>query len=92
MPEGSTATERPKSFADRLVKSGRLVYLVRGRDKDRPAWYYILLDRRKVTLFLGRLKADGGPLQLLDYGTVLASGWGENPPDDVKKRINSEYP
>lgn len=92
MSETTETPPRPKSFADRIVNSGRLVYLVRGRDNDRPAWYYVLLDRRKVALFLGRLKSKDGSVQLLDYGKILASGWGENPPDDVKKRINTEYP
>lgn len=79
------------SFVDKFKSSsGNLVYLVRGKDKGRPAWHYVRVrDKAILPIFLK--KADGGPIDVSQYGTILYSGWGENPPDDIVKKIEEEY-
>lgn len=66
-----------------------LVYLVRGKDKGRKAWYYVLVDPMKLSLFLKKIET--GSLNLEEYGEILISGWGTDPPETVKQRITSEY-
>ena len=39
-------------------------------------------------LFLKRTK--GGRLDVADFGTVLKSGWGENPPQSTRKEVTTE--
>ena len=61
------------------------VYLVRGKDKGKPAWHYVKVEKHLLGLFLKRAKE--GNLDVADYGTVLESGWGNNPPEDTRKKI-----
>ena len=64
------------------------IFLIRGKDGRHPAWQYVLVvddqdtvDRFKETVArLGR--ADVG-----NYGQVLKSGWGKEPPNEVKEWI-----
>ncbi len=78
------------SFAERFNSSrGDLVYLVRGTDNGRKAWHYVLVDKLKLPIFLKKIET--GSLDLADYGAVLASGWGEDPPESVKKSISEQY-
>ena len=80
------------SFLDK-VKSGRgsNLYLSRGRDQGRDAWFYVMVDPLKVTLFLKAYEKPGVMIDLEKYGKIIESGWGENPPEDVVKRITDEY-
>lgn len=66
------------------------IYLVRGNDSTgRPAWYYVEVDKLKKKIFESDAKK--GQIQLTDYGRIIISAYGENPPDDVKKRMKDEY-
>ncbi|XP_013392747.1 ankyrin-3-like [Lingula anatina] len=72
-----------------LLYEGDMVYLVRGKDKKRPAWHYVLVKRRLHSTFI--LKTQGGSLDVADYGRVLKSGWGQDPPEDIKTKIDEEH-
>ena len=63
-------------------------YLVRGKDRGKPAWHYVMVVKPLLGLFLKRTK--GGRLDVADFGTVLKSGWGENPPESTRKEVNTE--
>ena len=65
------------------------VFLVRGKDRGRAAWHYVLVDNQKREMFLAATKS--GSLDVADYGEVLESGWGEDPPERVVKRIEEEF-
>ena len=65
-------------------------YLVRGKDRGRPAWHYVMVSKTLLGLFLKRTK--GGRLDVADFGTVLKSGWGENPPESTRKEVDTEVP
>ena len=68
---------------------GRYVYLVRGKDKDKPAWHYVLVDKEKEDDF--KTKVATGTIDVADYGKIICSGWGENPPADKKKWVNDRF-
>ncbi|XP_013397080.1 ankyrin-1-like [Lingula anatina] len=76
-----------------MNKRGNLlgkVYLVRGKNGERPAWHYVLVKRKLLADFL--VKTNGGSLlDVADYGKVLHSGWGKDPPDDIIKKIDDKY-
>ena len=63
------------------------VYLVRGTDCGRPAWHYVLLraDPDNAKEFHTRIAK--GTVDVADFGIVLASGWGDDPPEDVKQQL-----
>lgn len=78
------------AFVDKVQNSlGELVYLVRGKDAGRAAWHYVLIDRVKLPLFKQKLKT--GTLDVSEYGKILYSGWGEDPPQEIVDKIKEQY-
>lgn len=61
------------------------LFLVRGKDRGNPAWHYVMVEKCLLGLF--RKRTNGGQLDVADFGIVLASGWGENPPEDKAAEI-----
>ncbi|WP_253300188.1 hypothetical protein [Wolbachia endosymbiont of Chironomus riparius] len=79
-----------RSFADATKRSrADLVYLVRGKDRGNAAWHYVLVDKDKKEMFLAKSKT--GAMDVADYGEILHSGWGENPPQEIVDKINEEF-
>ena len=62
------------------------IYLVRGKDRGKPAWHYVQVEKVLLPLFLRR--TNGGDLDVADFGLILKSGWGKDPPENVRKNIN----
>ena len=71
---------------DHLNIKYHLVYLVHGEDRGRPAWHYVLVDEEKLDDF--KAKVATGNINTADYGRVLKSGWGEDPPKDIVRKID----
>lgn len=77
------------SFSAKLKSSrSELVYLVSGVDAGLPAWYYVHMEKSKLQLFKARNKDSSN---LTDYGTILYSGWGEEPPTDIRQKIKEQF-
>ena len=75
---------------------GKRLRIVRGEDQGRPAWQYILLEddidiQNNFEAHYAEGSTHTGMIDLTNYGKILASGWGENPPNDIKDRIEKEY-
>ncbi len=66
-----------------------LIYLVKGIDAGRNAWYYVLVDRLKLQLFLKALNDD--IIHLENYGKILYSAYGDEPPSDITDKLKEEY-
>ena len=64
------------------------IYRVRGKDKGRAAWHYVLVKKHLLGLFLKRTR--GGSLDVADFGDVLGSGWGKDPPEGTRDKILKE--
>ena len=62
-------------------------FLVRGKVDGRPAWHYVkvLDDQDTIDKFLEKVAS--GNLDVADYGQVLKSGWGKDPPNDVNAKL-----
>ena len=69
--------------------SHKLVYLVRGKDRDRDSWHYVLVDKIKLTAFLAAVQS--GTIDVAKFGKVLYSGWGKNPPEDIVRKVEEEF-
>ncbi|MBY0407101.1 MAG: hypothetical protein K2Q01_05365 [Rickettsiales bacterium] len=66
------------------------IFLVRGQEASgESAWYYIMVDRGKREAF--RAQSGVRQLTLTDYGVILFSGFGENPPEAIKLRMQEDY-
>ena len=66
-----------------------LIYLVKGIDDGRNAWYYVLVERLKLSMFLKALNDD--IIHLEHYGEILDSAYGDEPPQEVTDRLKAEY-
>ena len=79
-----------ESEADVNVKykenASERIYLIRGKDRGKPAWHYVLGEKALLPLFLRRTK--GSSLDIADFGLILTSGRGKDPPENVRKNIN----
>ena len=74
------------TWNDHLNIKYHLVKLVRGKDRGCPAWYYVVVDEEKLDDFKAKLAA--GAIDVTDYGRILKSGWGEDPPKDIDRKID----
>lgn len=79
------------SFMDHLIRSrSDLCYQVMGKDTtNRTAWYFVLVDKEKKEQFLNHKPGDS--YDLADYGKIIASGYGDEVPDDVKEMLKEKY-
>lgn len=66
-----------------------LIYLVKGIDAGRNAWYYVLVERLKVQLFLKALNDE--IIHLENYGKILFSAYGDEPPAEITASLKEEY-
>ena len=64
------------------------IYLVRGKDRGRAAWHYVLVKKHLLGLFLKL--TNGGRLDVADFGDVLRSGQGKDPPEGTRDKILKE--
>ena len=76
------------TWMDRLF-NGRYIYLVRGKDKGKPAWHYVLVDEKKENQFKAQVAT--GNIDVAEYGKILYSGWGEDPPEEKRKQISDQF-
>ena len=92
--ESSTEIVNPGQLNKKAVDPqkralAQYIYLVRGVDAGRNAWYYVLVERLKVQLFLKALNDD--IIHLEKYGKILYSAYGDEPPANVTQAIKDEY-
>lgn len=74
------------SFASRLQSSrNELLWLVKAKDNSIDCWYYVLVEKMKLQMFIKHLKSDF--MHVNDYGEIIMSGWGKEPPESVKKKM-----
>lgn len=85
----------PDNTWQKYLMKGR-IFLVRGCDKGREAWHYLLLvdDDETIDKFRERTQGPNAGKHTIsceDYGQVLKSGWGADPPNDVKDWMEKNY-
>ena len=52
-------------------------------------WHYVLVNNGKVETFKALVKT--GTIDIANYGTVLHSGWGKDPSEDIKDKVQLRY-
>jgi hypothetical protein len=89
-PITPTAPTAPKKQVDPQKKmQAELIYLVKGIDAGRNAWYYVLVERLKVQMFLKALNDD--IIHLENFGRILFSAYGDEPPASITEQLKDEY-
>lgn len=66
-----------------------LIYLVKGVDDGRNAWYYVMVERLKLSLFQKALNDD--IIHLENYGVILNSAYGDEPPAEITEELKKKY-
>ena len=79
----------------KVLNSDR-IFLIRGQDKGRPAWHYAVLvdDEETIRIFKELTQGENAGKNTIDitnYGQVVKSGWGKDPPNDVKEWMEEHY-
>ena len=78
-----------KKVDPKKAEKADLIYLVKGIDDGRNAWYYVLVERLKLSLFLKALNDD--IIHLEEYGKILYSAYGDDPPQEITDKLKEEY-
>jgi tetratricopeptide (TPR) repeat protein len=71
------------------AEEGALIYLVRGKDEGREAWHLVKIARSKLAAFKQELQTRS--LDVSEYGDIIRSGWGKDPPEEVMKELTEQY-
>ena len=92
--ECSIATDSTWSTASEVILDR--IFIFRKIDKGRLKWHYLLLDNdaEKIGNFRHKtMGANAGKYSVNpeDYGTILKSGWGRDPPQDAKDWLMEKY-
>lgn len=76
------------TFASRIA-GHKPIWMVTMDDSQTSerAWYYIEVDKLKLPLFETAVKQPFIDLNL--YGTILERGWGEKPPEEMRKKYEN---
>lgn len=66
-----------------------LVYLVKGVDEGRNAWYYIMVDINHLQQF--KVALDNDIIHLEQYGKILSSAYGDTPPTVIADKLKETW-
>ena len=80
------------SFVAKYVKSSKnnRMHLVLTKTKEGvDAWWYVLVDPPKLNAFHDAMKKGG--CDLADFGKVLKSGYGAEPPATIKAEMQEQF-
>ena len=73
-------------------KKKEQIQLIIDESRSRPTWQYVLLEENEAKIWEFKEKrAKGEPIDVSQYGQVLESGWGKEPPNEVKHEIERKY-
>lgn len=72
-----------------LRSGNRVPYLSLGYYEGRSTWHYLLVDRLKLPLL--EKEAKSGAVDLMQYGQIIFSGFGDSPPDEVTCFVRKRY-
>jgi hypothetical protein len=80
------------SFVKKYIKSSksnRLNLVLTKTKEGRDAWWYVLVDAPKLEAFYRAMESGG--VDLADYGKIVKSGYGDEPPSIVKQEMKDQY-
>ena len=77
-----------KDLTNKSKKNHLRAQIMRGKDQGRQCWYAVLVVEHKLEQF----NAAFGTVVLADYGHIIVSGWGEDPPEETKKLLKTYEP
>jgi hypothetical protein len=90
-PSGRSAVNIA-SYADAMVaKSGHLIHKLKAKDTTgRWAYYFVLVPPNREREFLASIGGEG-IMDLENFGTVIASSYGDEPSQEVRAFLKTRY-
>lgn len=76
-------------FEYKPTLNGETIYLVKGIDKNKNAWYYVLVDPNLIEEFNKQLSDE--IIHLKQLGKILYSSYGDEPPENITIEIEKKY-
>ena len=77
------------TWEDRIFNKSHRVFLVRSKDRGKPTWQYVLINENKVDAF--EIQFNTGRGNVSNYGKVLYSGSGQDPPKDIVHKVDLRF-
>ncbi len=65
------------------------IFLTKGKHIGVDTWHYVKVDSLKLPLFKNAIKS--GVADVSAFGEIIFSGWGKNPPDEIRKKVDELY-
>jgi serine/threonine protein kinase len=65
-------------------------FIIRGKDRGREAWHYVAIESESKYEELKRQQA-GTNIDVTDFGKIIESGWGKDPPSYIENRLSKMY-
>ncbi len=86
------SANQPRSFADKIIaQKGHLIHKIQATDiTGERAYYFLLVEPHREKALMETIES-GKDFDLLDYGKIIASCYGEEPNEDVKKLMKDKY-
>ena len=75
----------------RTFREKERLFLVRGKDRGRYAWHYVLVVDDEDALCKFKEKLTSGTINAEEFGQILYSGWGTDPPNELENKIHKKY-
>lgn len=66
-----------------------VIYLSRGHFGGRATWHYLLVDKMKLPILLKDSQVK--EIDLVEYGNIVFSGFGDMPPEEVTQFVKKKY-
>lgn len=74
-----------------ISQNGHNIHKLKAKDTTgRWAYYFVLVPPHREAEFLKAIEGDG-TIDLEDYGTVIASSYGETPSDEIRQYLKDKY-
>jgi hypothetical protein len=72
-------------------KSTHLIHRFKAQDRSGQwAQYFVLMDAANEPFFIDAVR-NGGDVDLSQFGKIVASFYGDTPPENVKKLLLEQY-
>lgn len=75
---------------DDIDETVAILQLVNGMSEGKPFWAYMAMQPSGYEAYHAKVSA-GESVDLTVYGEVLQSGWGEEPPEEIRQKMADEY-
>jgi hypothetical protein len=91
MPSEAAPWQQRSLLDAEIARAGHRVHKLKAKDSSgRWAYYFVLVDPSVENNFLAAIEG-AGMVDLEDYGIVIASCFGEEPTQDIKRSLKDRY-